>query len=136
MTGSARWTRRLLFVAIAAWMLGGPIHRQVFDGDNQHLREWRMYGTRGGRVCRVLFEQQTPQGWERVSRWEIEGFDRDPWPPADRRMLDKKRDAVRAGTRLCDRLGSDTVLRYRRRCGHVRRGWSAWEVSEDLCGDR
>jgi hypothetical protein len=134
MSTAVRWTRTVLFLSIAAWMLSGPVYRQVIGGTNPHIREWRMYGTRAVRTCKVLFDKEGPNGWEQVSRWEIEGFTVQRWPSRGARMLDKPKDAVAAGERLCKKLGPGTALRYRRRCGHVRRGWSDWETSGDLCG--
>jgi len=125
--------RALLFVAVALWMLSGPVYRQVFGGESQYIREWRMYGTRAVRTCKVLYEQETDGVWTPVSRWETEGFTFSTFPGRGRRMLDKRKDAEKAGRALCRTLGEDTVLRYRRRCGHVRRGWGKWELSEDLC---
>ena len=131
MNPATRWIRRALFVVLAAWMLGGPAYRQVFDGDNQHVREWRMFGTRAARTCRVIFEVQTDAGWTPVSRWELEGFGRSPWPGVATRMLDTPQAAERAGRRLCARV--DGPLRFRQRCGHARRGWGAWTTSAPLC---
>ena len=139
MTGPGEGVVRLrmaLLCVLGAWMLFGPFYRQILDGENQHLREFRMYGTRAVRTCQVFFEQERGGEWTPVSRWELEGFSFDRFPARGQRMLDKRRDAERAGQRLCGQLGGDAGLRYRRRCGHVRRGWSAWEISDDLCGGR
>ena len=126
--------RLVVFLILVAWMSWGPIYRQVLSGENQHLREFRMYGTRARRTCKVLFEQKKAEEWVRVSRWEIEGFSVEKFPSKGQRMLDKRDQATRAGQRLCRKLGEGTELRYRRRCGHVRKGWRDWEVSDDLCG--
>ena len=86
------------------------------------------------RTCKVVFEQKTPAGWQDVSRWELEGFTFKRWPSKGARMLDKPKAAKAAGEKLCAKLGPDAELRYRRKCGHVRDGWSDWETSGELCG--
>ncbi|MCO4771696.1 MAG: hypothetical protein KDA24_16810 [Deltaproteobacteria bacterium] len=133
MTPATRIVRLVLFVGLVAWMNFGPFYRQVLDGDNQHMREFRMYGTRARRTCQVHFEQKQKDAWKPVSRWEIEGYSFQKFPGRARRMLDKPKDALAAGRRLCGALGEDSELRYRMRCGHVRDGWGEWDVSEDLC---
>lgn len=125
--------RLVIFLALVAWMSCGPFYRQVLGGENQHLREFRMYGTRARRTCKVQFEQKKAEIWVRVSRWELEGFSFERFPSRGQRMLDKREKAVRAGQKLCRKLGEGTELRYRRRCGDVRKGWPDWEVSDDLC---
>lgn len=128
--------RMALLSVLGAWMLAGPFYRQVLGGQNQHLREFRMYGTRAVRTCQVHYEQQIDGEWARVSRWELEGFSFARFPGRGKRMLDSPEAARKAGVRLCGILGDGAVLRYRQRCGHVRRGWGAWEVSGDLCEAR
>lgn len=127
------WVRGILFILLAAWMLSGPIYRQVFAGTNPYIREWRMYGTRAVRTCKVVFEQERTDGWESVSRWETEGYTFEKWPGKGRRMLDKRKAARKAGRSMCKKLGPETVLRYRRKCGHFRKGWGEWETSANLC---
>jgi hypothetical protein len=127
------WWRGILFVLLAAWMLSGPVYRQVIGGTSPYIREWRMYGTRAVRTCKVLFEEQDAGGWSPVSRWETEGYNVTKWPGKSRRMLDTRKAANKAGRSMCAKLGEDTVLRYRRKCGHVRDGWGEWETSGNLC---
>lgn len=126
-----RWRRGLLFLLLAAWMLGSPFYRQVLDGENPYVREWRMYGTRAVRTCEVRFEVQRDATWEPVSRWELEGYSYQRFPSRRQRMLDTTKAAQAAGRRLCAAV--DGPLRYRRRCGDVRDGWGDWRVEEVAC---
>jgi len=123
--------RGVVFVALATFMTTGPFYRQVLDGRGAWIRQWRMYGGRASRLCQTRFERRPPE--------------RETWAPFRRRPFLEEHDlrgarklqgekaAEQAGRQLCRLHPPGTEVRYRQRCGHPRRGWEPWRVSDDLC---
>jgi len=127
--------RGLVFVLAAAWMIGGPLYRQVLNGASKIPRSWVMFtGFAAGEVCDVEYRLRAGDGESVLDRFAVLGFD-DRWDaPNSVRRLPKKKNAIRLGERLCRTIAvSDPDIRLYARCAH-RKGWrTVASGRENLC---
>lgn len=126
-------SRLIVFLALVVFMALLPALPHVFGVRTPVIRSWRMFHGYGNDVCAVEFftvsgGEETP-----IDRCVALGYDGcDEAPPAVRRLND--REAVLAQARnICRKLGGDTDLRGRARCGSDR-GWQTRLTGEqNLC---
>ena len=132
-----RWTRLSLFLAIAAFLLGGPFAVQVLGKRTRWLRGWQMYGSRAGDWCFVHYHRYEGGGGRAaLSRFETLGIaigSPDWWHEREIRTIEQARSE---GKRMCAELGAGTKLGFAMRCGARGRSWKVLtEDSGDVCGN-
>ncbi len=68
-------TRSACFIAFALYIIGGPIYRQGFGGNNRYLPKWRMYGSKGiGMVDARFFTEGESGDRVRIFRGDLPSF--------------------------------------------------------------
>ena len=131
------WTirlRGLIFVLLAAWMIGGPMYRQLLNGSSRIPRSWVMFtGYGAGEVCDVRYTLTTPEGETTIDRFATLGHDVPHSAPKKIRRVENKKAALSLGRRLCRALDGGADVRLYARCAH-KRGWRVIaQGQENLC---
>lgn len=129
------WGRRVVFVALVIFIVGGPFYLQVLHGRSRVLRPWRMYSTKGIDACRVAFRQRDSTGMEApIARLEAMGYRSWQAAPPNHRLITRVSQAQRQGQLLCRRLGPNADVRMYLECGKKPARWvrKAWGET-NLC---
>ena len=129
--------RTLLFVAVAAFIVGGPVWKQALGRPSRALFQWVMFSGFGTDVCDVRFFEVAEDGSRtRVDRYAVLGYDAKTDAPASVKKMKDLAAATSVGKRLCKKLPAGTDLRARVRCAS-RDGWrQASKAEENLCAGR
>ncbi len=118
--------RLIVFLLITAFIVTGPIYRQVFDGKNKVFRSWTMFAQRGAGEVDARFTRLLDNGDEvEIDRYEVLGvvgkhfqdMPRNTW-----RIRKRHGGAMEVAERLCDRLGEENKVKIYARLA-TRRGW-------------
>ena len=133
----SRWTvrfRGLIFVLLAAWMIGGPMYRQLFNGSSRIPRNWVMFtGYGAGEVCDVRYTLREGELETTLDRFDTLGHDDPRSAPKKVRRVENKKTALSLGRKLCRNLNEDADVRLYARCAH-RQGWRVIaQGKENLC---
>jgi hypothetical protein len=129
--------RAVVLVCGVAWMILGPIDRQVLGRDDVIFKAWRMYSGAALEVCVADYWQPVEGGdWVELSRTGILFGSPNWWelPPHQRHL--RSADAARAAARrLCTHV-PDLDVRADIRCAGPR-GWRTVETHKrNLCATR
>lgn len=120
------WTvhlRAAIFVLLAAWMIGGPMYRQLLNGDSRIPRSWVMFTGFGvGEVCDVRYTLREGDTETTLDRFSALGHDDPRSAPQKIRRVKDKKSALSLGRRLCRALDGTADVRLHARCAH-KRGW-------------
>ena len=116
MDSPAPRSRKVLFAALAAYILLGPFVRQVLGVESPFLPRWRMFHTLGRDLWDARYFAPTGK--------EIE-------PPGLGVFVRNADDAVALGKRLCPRAGGGPVTLTLRAPSQY--GWGAPETREIPC---
>jgi hypothetical protein len=127
----------VIFVAVAAFLIGGPFYVQVLGHESKWLRGWRMYGGRGGDWCFVHYFRYEPDGstvpLDRFATLSIRKGSR-AWYEA--REIRTRDQALLEGKELCVRLGAGARVGFSMKCGDDGVAWNVLEQdSGDVCAD-
>lgn len=127
--------RLAAFVVLAAFIVLGPLYRQVLHGELRVFRSWRMFRGLGHDICDVRYFRLLPDGRAvDVDRYALLGVARPPHAPKDIRMIESAAAAEGLARQLCERLpAGERDLRMIARCGS-RAGWVAVsDGGRDFC---
>lgn len=130
--------RSIFCILLAAFILGAPAARQVFEVRSKVLPRWQMFSGKGLGIYAVHFELVAPSGERRTVLWGE--FARDPPPGRVRRAATarKLRDITREATRICRAAGAGSSLFAEARQAVAQgQGWRAVGRERlDLCTPR
>lgn len=126
--------RATVVLAVAAFMIGGPVYEQGFGGRSKLLFHWMMFSGFGTEVCDVhYFERDQAGTLTELDRYAVLGVERSP---STARSVWKVKDADAAealGRKLCRALPAGTDVRLKARCATTK-GWrSVAKAETDLC---
>ena len=127
--------RAMVFIALATFILVGPLYRQVFGGTNVLFRQWTMFSLVGTRYLDVRFSVRFPDGREQPINYRDElGFSGKDKSSIPRQVWRIRNDGwERVARLLCKRLGDDVDLRLRSRVA-TPKGWrSLHDGAKNLC---
>lgn len=115
------WLRAAIVAAVAAYLLTGPIFRQVFRLKvDRHFQRWQMFAGIGRNSCQVEHTLVTPSGGRaRIDRDELFGISRSRREQRPERIHRKQLASVHSRVcRVVSRtLGKPADIRARARCG-------------------
>lgn len=136
---NAHRCRLVVFVLIAAFMIGGPIYRQVFDGKNKIFRNWVMFSHRGSGGVDARFTQLFDDGSEvELDRIAILGGGSTNWRklPRNTWLIRKKYGgAMEVAQRLCGHLDEGSKIKVYARLA-TPRGWRLqYDGKQVACDD-
>jgi len=124
-----------VFVLIAAFMVYGPLHRQVL-GDRQVIfRQWTMFSLGGVGLLDVRFSRRFGDGnYEPVDHYETLGHPDWRQAPLELRRVVGEEQFERLADELCAALGPGADLRARVRIA-TPQGWRTilMEADRSLC---
>jgi hypothetical protein len=116
-----RWLRGMVFLALALFMIGGPIYRQGFGGGNILFRDWVMFRGIGLGVIEARFERLHDGQWEDFQFVDV--LKRRFGVPEHRTLrLQGVEDLVRAEREMC-RIYPNETLRDFARIATQSGGW-------------
>ena len=127
--------RAIVFIALATFILVGPLYRQVLGGKNVLFRQWTMFSLVGTRYLDVRFSVRFPDGREQPINYRVAlgfyGKDKSTIPQMVWRVRDDRWEPV--ARLLCKRLGEDADLRLRSRVA-TPKGWRSFhDGAKNLC---
>lgn len=136
---SASVIRTVLFFTILAWMILGPVYRQVFGGTSQIFRSWIMFrnfgidpATKDSLMDADFYVVDNGKLIE-INRFEILGYDNPKRALEEVFRIMGKPGIERVSERLCQELGDDADLRVKARMATTN-GWKTLYNAEDnLC---
>jgi hypothetical protein len=127
--------RLAAFAVLAAFIVLGPLYRQVLHGELRAFRSWKMFQGLGDEICDVRYFRALPDGRAvDVDRYALLGVAKPPHAPKDIRRIESATAAQALARRLCERLPPDERdLRLIARCGS-RAGWlPVSDGSRNIC---
>lgn len=129
---SAERLRLIAFMAIAAFMIAGPVAEQVFGVRTALLRSWTMFSDIGLGVIDASFEIRRPDGaLVPLDRFEILGAPRD----GRLKWIKSREDLASVIKRLCMAAGQGADIRVRARQG-TRDGWQTIHTdAQNACAE-
>ena len=129
---SAGRLRLIAFMAIAAFMIAGPVAEQVFGVRTALLRSWTMFSAIGLGVIDASFEIRRPDGaLVPLDRFEILGAPRD----GRLKWIKSREDLASVIKRLCMAAGQGADIRVRARQG-TRDGWQTIHTdAQNACAE-
>ncbi|TGP49677.1 hypothetical protein EN873_27395 [bacterium M00.F.Ca.ET.230.01.1.1] len=129
---SAGRLRLLAFIAIAGFMIAGPVAEQVFGVQSAWLRSWTMFSAIGLGVVDASFEIRQPDGaLAPLDRFAMLGARRD----GRLKWIDSGEELALVIKRLCTAAGQGADIRVRARQA-TRGGWQIIHTdTENACAD-
>lgn len=126
---SARRWRLIAFVAIAAFMVGGPVLEQIGGVRSPYIRSWIMFSAPGiGLVDASFTIRQADGTFAKLDRFDALG---EPRNGKLRRI--GREELTEVITRLCSAEGPDADIRVVARLA-VRKGWLTLETgAQNVC---
>lgn len=127
---SAGRLRLLAFIAIAGFMIAGPVAEQVFGVRTALLRSWTMFSAIGLGVIDVSFQIRRPDGaLVPLDRFEMLGASRD----GRLKWIGSREELASVIGRLCKAAGQGADIRVRARQA-TRGGWEVIHTdAENAC---
>ncbi|MBN9550767.1 MAG: hypothetical protein J0H31_18325 [Alphaproteobacteria bacterium] len=127
---SAGRLRLLAFIAIAGFMIAGPVAEQVFGVRMALLRSWTMFSAIGLGVIDVSFQIRRPDGaLVPLDRFEMLGASRD----GRLKWIGSREELASVIGRLCKAAGQGADIRVRARQA-TRGGWEVIHTdAENAC---
>ena len=119
-------------MAIAAFMIAGPVAEQVFGVRTALLRSWTMFSAIGLNVIDASFEIRRPDGaLLPLDRFEMLGGPRD----GRLKRIESRDELASVIKRLCTAAGQGADIRVRARQA-TRSGWQIIHAdAENACAD-
>ncbi|RVD20254.1 hypothetical protein [Mesorhizobium sp. M4B.F.Ca.ET.017.02.2.1] len=129
---SAGRLRLFAFIAIAAFMIAGPVAEQVFGVRSAWLRSWTMFSAIGMGVIDASFEIRLPDGaLVPLDRFEMLGASRN----GRLKRIESRDELASVIKRLCTAAGQGADIRVRARQA-ARGGWQIIHTdAENACAD-
>ncbi len=129
--------RTLAFLAVAGFIIGGPMWKQGLDRRSQVLFQWVMFSGYGTDVCDVRYVEVAADGARTpVDRYAVLGYDTKADAPGSIKKMKDLAAAKAVGKKLCRKLPEGTDLRTRVRCA-TKDGWRTMsKAEENLCTAR
>lgn len=129
---SAGRLRFFAFMAIAAFMIAGPVAEQVFGVRTALLRSWTMFSAIGLGVIDAAFEIRRPDGaLLPLDRFEMLGASRS----GGLKRIESRDELASVIKRLCAAAGQGADIRVRARQA-TRAGWQiVHSDAENACAD-
>jgi hypothetical protein len=122
---SARRWRLIAFIAIAAFMVGGPVAEQIGGLRSPYIRSWIMFSAPGiGLVDASFTIRQADGSFARLDRFDALGEQRD----GKLRRINRD-ELTEIITRLCAAEGPGADIRVVARLA-VRKGWRTLEAGD------
>jgi hypothetical protein len=130
-----RWRARAragCFVALAAFIVGAPVYRQLLGGKNRHLRAWVMFSGIGLGAVEARFSIRRPDGTlEPIDRFAARG-QKAPDDPR-RRRIKGARETWNEARRICRASSGSPDVRVEARRA-TRDGWVVdFDGTTNLC---
>jgi hypothetical protein len=124
--------RLIAFMAIAAFIIAGPVAEQVFGVRTALLRSWTMFSAIGLGVIDASFEIRRPDGaLVPLDRFEMLGAPRD----GRLKWIKSREDLASVIKRLCMAAGQGADIRVRARLG-TRSGWQTIHTdAQNACAE-
>lgn len=124
--------RLFAFVAIAGFMIAGPVAEQVLGVQTAGLRSWTMFSAIGMGVIDASFEIRQPDGTlVPLDRFELLGARRD----GGLKRIESRDELASVIRRLCTAAGQGADIRVRARQA-TRSGWQIVRTdAENACAD-
>ncbi|BCM18914.1 hypothetical protein [Mesorhizobium sp. J8] len=124
--------RLIAFMAIAAFMIAGPVAEQVFGVRTALLRSWTMFSAIGLGVIDASFEIRRPDGaLVSLDRFEMLGAPRN----GRLKWIQSREDLASVIKRLCAVAGQGADIRVRARLG-TRGGWQTIHTdAQNACAE-
>lgn len=132
----------LLFVVLAAFMIGGPTYNQIFHHQNKLFRSWDMFHRIGAQIVNVHFfyaeageRRDTDYMDELGHKGAVSGTNRDENKPY-RRDLDivGAQDLESLIARVCASSRTPSSLRVEARIASMKEGWrELYKGNEPVC---
>ena len=124
---SAGRLRFFAFIAIAAFMIAGPVAEQVFGVQTPLLRSWTMFSAIGLGVIDASFEIRQPDGTlVPLDRFVMLGARRD----GTLKRIESREELASVIKRLCTAAGQGVDIRVRARLA-ARNGWQIIRTDAD-----
>ena len=129
---SAGRLRLAAFVAIAGFMIAGPVAEQVFGVQSAFLRSWTMFSAIGVGVIDASFEiRQSDGALVPLDRFEMLGAPRN----GKLKWIQNQEELASVIKRLCTAAGQGADIRVRARQA-TRGGWKVIHSdAENACAD-
>jgi len=129
---SAGRLRFFAFMAIAAFMIAGPVAEQVFGVRTALLRSWTMFSAIGLNVIDASFEIRRPDGaLLPLDRFDMLGAPRD----GRLKRIESREELASVIEQLCTAAGQGADIRVRARQA-TRSGWQIIHAdAENACAD-
>jgi|GEM_PF-1212040 len=145
--GDWRWqtwvsvTRLVGFALLSAWIVGGPLYKQVLGGKTRWVRTWVMFGNTGKGAVAARFETVDEAGersaldhFELLEQPRPYSFDERPHKSAW--MIHSKGQFDKLVKRICRKLGRGADLRAEARIARGR-GWKRLENGDrNMCAPK
>ena len=127
---SAGHLRSFAFMAIAGFMIAGPVAEQVFGVQSAWLRSWTMFSAIGVGVIDASFEIRRPDGaLAPLDRFEMLGAPR----AGKLKWIQDREELASVIERLCTAAGQGADIRVRARRA-TRSGWQIIHTdAENAC---
>lgn len=127
-------SRRVAFLAVAAFLLLGPVPGQIFGAHSVFLREWIMFAGVGVGIPKGAFTLHTVDGAvQPLTPTEVAGLT--SYPQIRHYLFDKRifedADIKLFAGRICEQAGEGDRLSFEGFIG-TRLGWRALSV-DDIC---
>ena len=130
-TSARRW-RLATFVAIAAFMVVGPLAEQVFGLRSSYIRSWIMFSAPGIGLVDVSFTIRQADG----TFVPLDRFDALNEPRNGKlKRIDSRKEFAEIIDRLCAAAGAGADIRVVARQA-VRKGWNTLDTgAQNVCAD-
>lgn len=131
--------RLIIFLLIAAFMVVGPVYRQIFDGSSKIFRSWTMFSGIGRGVVDARFTLVLDNGSEvEIDYLSFLAPDAESYRDMPRntwRIRESAGGAIEVAERLCEHMKEDAVLKIYSRVA-TKRGWDIeFSGDEFACKD-
>jgi len=118
--------RFIVFLLITAFIVVGPLYRQVLGGDNLIFRSWTMFSGIGAGMVDARFVSVSPDGSEvLLDRYEILDLSRNKNnnnPRNSRAIQARYGGALQVAERMCDQMAAGSVIKIHARVA-TKKGW-------------
>lgn len=104
----------MIFVVLAAWIVAGPIYRQIFGQPGELIRAWQMFHDDGIGAVEARFYQVEDDGsWTLLDRYAVvqKAEESRRALPYWFWVMQSHQDVLRVTAMLCRALGEDADVR-------------------------
>jgi hypothetical protein len=127
--------RSFLFLVIAAWMMWGPLYRQVLGGHSPVFRQWQMYNKKGINYYEVKYYLSREGSLIPIDRHEVLKVPKGRKGPKWFWRIESQEALRRINQGICDSYGGDADVRLFARQA-TRQGWVPYAQGEkNVCSE-